>query len=701
LTELERTQLMAISIGTMSYAAAAMAFLFLSVLLITTWRGSLPGTLLAAGSLATVMWAGVAAYLAAQPSADMLAAEVLEVLRSAAWLAFLMTVLSYSKNDVGSSRRGAVGLAVYCGVVLIATLYSGLVSTTQPGTLEILSRLVLALIGISLVEQLYRSIEPQQRWRIKFLCLGLGGMFAYDFYLYSDALLFQRVNADIWTARGVVNAMVVPLLAVAAARNPKWSIDIAVSRHILFHSTAMLGAAVYLLVMAAAGYYIRYFGGNWGAVLQLTFLFGAVLLLFVILFSGSFRARLKVFLSKNFFSYHYDYREEWLRFTRTLSEGEPGVQLYERSIQAIAELVDSPGGALWLSQDEGGFEQVARWNMPSAKGRERRDSLLCHFLGRRQWVISLEDYEAQPGLYDGLEIPDWLRSIPHAWLVVPLILHERMLGFVVLARSKGKIRLNWEVSDLLKTAGRQAASYLAQLEAARALLVARQFDAFNRMSAFLVHDLKNLVSQHSLLLSNADKHKHKPEFQADMIETIAQSVEKMNRLLLQLQGSYTLEPRAPVALGDLVRQSVVARSGLKPAPRLDACDGAVTVLAHRARLERVIGHLVQNAVEATPPEGQVVVQLLREDGSAVIAVADTGCGMSEQFIRHQLFRPFESTKSTGMGIGAYEAREYVRELGGRIEVESREAQGTVFRVVLPLYAAEGAPEPGVAMEGHG
>ena len=125
------------------------------------------------------------------------------------------------------------------------------------------------------------------------------------------------------------------------------------------------------------------------------------------------------------------------------------------------------------------------------------------------------------------------------------------------------------------------------------------------------------------------------------------------------------------------------------------------LVAHRARLERVIGHLIQNAIEATPPEGHVVVQLLRQNGSAVIAIADTGCGMSEQFIRYQLFKPFESTKATGMGIGTYEAREYVRELGGRIEVETREAQGTIFRVVLPLHVAERAPEPGIAMEGHG
>ena len=692
---------MAIPIGTLSYAAAAAAFLFLSLLLMTSWRGRVPGMLLAMASLMTAAWAGAEAYCAAQPGSGIRLAQSLEVLRSAAWFAFLLVLLAYSRKTVRPLRLVAGALGIFCAVVLIATLYTG-ASAAKPDLFGIVSRLLLAITGMVLVEQLYRNVHPQQRWGIKFLCLGLGGMFACDFYLYSDTLLLRQVNHDIWAARGVVNAFVVPLLAVASARNPRWSLDVFVSRQVLFHSTAMLGAAVYLLVMAAAGYYIRYFGGSWGRVFQVTFLFGALLLLLVILFSGTLRARLKVFLSKNFFSYRYDYREEWLRFTRTLSEGEPGVRIRECSIQAIAELVDSPGGALWLSQDQSAaFELVAHWNMPSAKGIEQADSPLCQFLEKRQWVLNLEEYDTQPEFYEGVTMPEWLRSIPRAWLVVPLILHERMLGFVVLARSKGRIHVNWEVNDLLKTAGRQAASYLAELEAAKALLVARQFEYFNRMSAFVVHDLKNLVSQLSLLLSNADKHKHKPAFQEDMIQTVAHSVEKMKRLLFQLRGGYTLEPPVPVALDDLLQQVVVARAGLKPAPRLESPGNGVSVVAHRERLDRVIGHLVQNAVEATPPEGSVVVQLLRQNGSAVIQIADTGCGMSEQFIRYRLFKPFESTKAMGMGIGTYEAREYVRELGGRIEAESREAQGTIFRVMLPLYVPELAAAAGQSLEGQG
>ena len=687
---------MANPVGTIGYAAAAAAFLFFFVLVVLSWRGRVQGLLLAAASAGSAVWAGTSAYLAAQPGDSMLAAEVLEALRNLLWFAFLLVLLGYLRKDVRLLRRAVAGIALYCLAVVVLALYLGGTFAAHPGIFGFLS-LVPAVFGMVLVEQLFRNVHPQQRWGVKFLCLGLGGMFAFDFYLYADTLLFRRVNEDIWAARAVINALVVPLLAIASARNPTWSVDVSVSRRVVFHSTAMLGAAVYLLVMAAAGYYVRYFGGTWGAALQATFLFGAVVLLFAILFSGTLRGRLKVFLSKHFFSYRYDYREEWLRFTRTLSEGEPGTQLRERSIQAIAELVDSPGGALWLHPDTE-FERVAHWNMPAAQGTEPAESALCRFLQQRQWVIDLAALEADPESYDGLQAPAWLRAIPQAWLVMPLILHDELLGFVVLARSRGKVQLNWEVNDLLKTAGRQAASYIAQLEAANALLVARQFESFNRMSAFVVHDLKNLIAQLSLMLSNAAKHRNNPEFQADMIETVGNSVEKMKRLLTQLRGTYTLAPPAPVALEAVLQRAVNERAAAKPAPRLELKDGNAVVMGDAARLERVIGHLIQNGLDATPPEGDVNVRLLQCNGAAVIEIADTGRGMSEQFVRQRLFRPFESTKKTGMGIGTYEARQYVRELGGRIEVESREGHGSVFRVMLPVLLSEGPVEPALALE---
>jgi putative PEP-CTERM system histidine kinase len=264
-------------------------------------------------------------------------------------------------------------------------------------------------------------------------------------------------------------------------------------------------------------------------------------------------------------------------------------------------------------------------------------------------------------------------------------LHGKLFGFIVLAQPRSKIKLNWEVIDLLKIAGSQAASYLAQQESAHALMVARQFESFNRMSTFMVHDLKNLIAQLSLLLANAEKHKDNPEFQKDMLETVNYSVQKMKLLLQKLARGASMEMPAPLRIDQLLQQAIVLKSAAEPKPVLEIQDSGLMVFANWARLERVIGHIIQNAIEATSRDGKVLVRLAQQEGTAVVEITDTGQGMTEEFIRERLFKPFESTKSAGMGIGVFESREYIQELGGQIEVSSRLSLGTTFRVILPLH----------------
>lgn len=678
------------SIAAFSYSLAALAFLVLSVLLLTSWRGRLHGMLLAVACLLTALWAALVAYQAAWSSPFPLTADVLEILRNAAWSAFLLMLLGPFRTKGSSKLKlkpAVVAIAAFYVLLLAASVYSHWV--LEPANIAtgfmtgIMGRVVLAVIGMLLVEQFYRNTPAKDRWSIKFACLGIGGIFAYDFYLYSDAMLFRYVNTDIWSARGAVNALAAPLIAVSAARTPHWSLAISISRRIVFHSAALFGSATYLLAMAAAGYYLRFIGGSWGTLMQVTFLFGAVILLVGVLFSGAFRSWLKVFISKNFYNYNYDYREEWLRFTRILSQDSHG--LGERAVQAVAELVESPGGILYINRESGNCEPVARWNMPLKSELEPINSSFCQFLENKQWVIDLQEHASNQEKYGEISIPQWLQTIPQAWLVVPLILHGRLFGFVVLAQPRSRVKLNWEVIDLLKIAGSQAASYLAQQESANALMVARQFESLNRMSTFLVHDLKNLISQLSLLLANAEKHKDNPEFQKDMLDTIDYSVQKMKLILQKLARGAAMETPAPLMIGDLLQQAVALKSSAEPKPLLEIQNTGLMVLANGARLERVIGHIIQNAIEATPREGKIVVRLAQLNGSAVIEINDTGQGMSEEFIRERLFKPFESTKSAGMGIGVFESREYIHELGGRIEVASRPTIGTTFRIILPLY----------------
>jgi len=656
-----------------------------------------------ATSLLTALWAAALAYQSTQTDLVSLATDLLEILRNAGWFVFmfmllgrtvqqpiakqvLTTVFFFQINPLGIA---VVAAMVLCCLVGIATVYAYVQPVFANGEMGLASviggRVVLAVMGMLLVEQLYRNTPIKHRWGIKFACLGMGGLFAYDLYLYSDTMLFRHLNEEVWAARGIANALTVPLIAMSAARNPQWLSGISVSRHILFHSAALFGAAIYLLAMAAAGYYLRYFGGSWGPFMQAAFLFGAVVLLVGILFSGAFRSWLRVFISKNFYHYNYDYREEWLRFTRTLSD--QGPQLGERTLQALAKLVESSGAALFLMRDSGRCEYVTHWNMNLSLAIESElpQSSLCQFLENTGWVIDLQEYALHPEKYAPVVIPYWLKNFPGAWLVVPLILHAKLFGFVVLAYPRSRIKLNWEVLDLLKIAGSQAASYLAQQESTNALMVARQFESFNRMSTFIVHDLKNLVSQLSLLLSNAEKHKNNAFFHEDMIDTVDHSVRKMKLIVQNLSRGASIENPGPLALAHLLKRVVAIKAVSQPRLTLEIIDAGFLVLANGERLERVIGNLIQNAIDAIATHGQIMVRLLRQGNSACIEFTDNGPGMSEAFIRERLFTPFESTKATGMGIGVFESREYARELGGQLQVVSREGVGTTFKLLLPIY----------------
>ena len=676
------------TVAAWSYGSAALAFLVLAVLVATVWRGRPNGRVLGLACMATAAWAAACAAAATLGTTWPFWVDLFEAARGAAWTAFLFILLGYRKEHRGIWIPVAVAYAAY--MLVVALREAGLPVAQLAGTVPlVLARLGFAVLGMLLVEHLYRNKTAQQRWAVKFACMAILAMFVFDFYMYSDAALLRGVNRDIWAARGFAAALCAPLLAISVARSVSWSTGLSVSRRMLFHSAALAGAAVYLLLMGSAGYFLRYFGGRWGPVMQLAFLFGAVVLLAVILFSGSFRAWLKVFLSKHFYRYHYDYREEWMRFTRALSEQGPGVG--ERAIHALGALVESPGGALWLRRDSR-FELVAHVNTTPSQSPFPVEDPVCSFLDARHWVIDLRELASSPDSYHGLALPPAIAHLPRARLIVPLVLHGHLSGFMLLLEPRSRIALNWEVIDLLKIAASQAASYLAQQEAADALMVARQFESFNRMSTFIVHDLKNLVSQLSLLASNAQTHSANPDFQRDMAETVAHSVRKMKMLLQRLSRGGATECNAPLSMAELLARAVALKAAFTPRPQFE-CAGDAAVLADAERLERVVGHLIQNAIEATPKEGKVTITLRESGQDALVEITDTGGGMSEEFIRERLFKPFESTKSAGMGIGAFESREYIRELGGRLEVSSQPLCGTTFRIILPRYdAAQGGAD---------
>jgi len=689
------------SLGILGFAAAAIAWLALAGLLAArrSTGGRVGRLLLVAVGMQTAWAASIAVAMALGTMGPaVILAGLLEVLRSVAWIVLLLWLIP-TADRVGDGADDPGERTRLSGLVIVAGLSAAWLAVhflhTDP-TLGHTLGTVIAVAGLVYLEQAYRNTPHARRWALKFMAIALAALFGFDLLMYSDAMLYARVNPAWWVARGFGNALLVPLMAVAVARNPQWKLDIAVSRQAVFHSTALFVAGAYLVLVAAGGYYVRYFGGEWGAVAQALVVFAALVGLAVVLASGSVRARLRVFLSKHFFSYRFDYRDEWLRLTRTLvgaDDAGEGADLPHRVIRALAQPVESPGGAIWLREGDA-YACAAAAGYRGSRAMVTLAEPLVAFLAEREWVIELAEWSEHPERYDGLALPAALHFQDDAWLIVPLMLGSELLGFVALQRPLAPLPLDWEVRDLLKTAARQAASYLGVQRAVEELVQARQFESFNRMSAFVVHDLKNLVAQLGLMTRNAQRHRDNPEFQADMLATVENVMERMQGLLRQLRaGAKPVEPRAPVPLAGALEGALASRRGLRPEPRLevDAAVSQARVLAHRDRLERVIGHLVQNAAEATGPSGMIRLRARREGDDALIEVEDDGKGMSEEFIRSRLFRPFVSTKAHGMGIGTFESREYLRELGGSLAVRSREGAGTVFTIRLPLAGVE-APQ---------
>ncbi len=623
-------------------------------------------------------------------------AEQLDEGRYALWGLLLLSLLA------GAGPWSRIRLALVLGLLGIGAginLWAGATNSAAPSIPRAFTALHLAwpVLTAVLIEQVYRNQDEHSRWGIKPLCFAIAVLCAYDIFAYSEALMFGRPDPDAMAARGIVHALVVPLLAVASLRRTDTAPRIKVSNAAAFYSASLLLIGLYLLGVAAVGYYIRWFGGTWGGVAQVVIAFGSLVILLSLAVSGSWRARLRVFLSKHFLRYRYDYRREWLRFTTMLTAASSPQEVGVLVTRGLADMVESPAGSLWFrALGDDAFVQTARWNMPASQAQERPDSPFCTFLREQEWIVDLNDQGRHRSESPPPPAPAWLNELGSAWLVVPLLVGDNLLGLAVLAKPRTALTLNWEMRDLLKTAARQAAAFLAQMHATEALLEARKFDAFNRMSAFVVHDLKNIVTQLSLMMKNAERHRGNPEFEQDMLLTVENALEKMRQLMLQLrEGGKPAGSASGVELRPLLQRVAAAARQRGRTIELDTVDRLAT-RGHEDRLERVIGHVVQNALDATPPSGRVWVTLRQSSGRAMLVVGDTGAGMSQEFIRTRLFRPFSSTKSSGMGIGTYESFQYVKELGGSIEVQSEPGKGSVVTLLLPLFDLRTTTDLGMA-----
>ncbi|HEY1144144.1 MAG TPA: XrtA/PEP-CTERM system histidine kinase PrsK [Sphingomicrobium sp.] len=664
-----------------SHALCAAAFLGLLFWRVTEIRQQ-EQKLLLAGFAVTACWAWLTAILPGAPISN-----YAETARNLVWIGLL-----YSLASAGDERQHGVRL-VYAAVAAVLgfqLVVDGL-GMVVPGRViadtATLLRITAAAGALVLVHNFYGQASAASRMNIRLAMLALSLTWSYDLNYYTIAYLDARLAPDLFQWRGAIIATTAPLFGLAA-RKPE-GLRIRLSRAATFQSLSLLAICGYFAVMAILATALRGADVHWARGLLVGLLALMTVAAMVIAPSVKARSWARVKISKHLFEHRYDYRTEWLRFTDTLgSSGADAPPLGQRVIKAFADILEAPGGLLLAADASGAISAQSSWNWPGANPPASELDNVRDFWaaletsGRIIELDALRNGWAKPEDCVALA-PQWMMEERHVWAGIPLIHNERLFGLILLAAPDYRRVLDWEDFDLLRTAGRQAASSLAEAYGQEALSNAQRFEEFNRRFAFILHDIKNLVSQLSLVSRNAERHADNPEFRADMVATLRNSVGKMNDLLARLsaQAQGKAQRAEPQPLRPILSDAIASKRRDHDVRLIG--DATMWARVDAMALEQAVGHLVQNAVEASPPDEPVTLRVSQAGDEVRISISDKGCGMDGDFVRNRLFQPFASTKPDGFGIGSFEARSLIAGMGGRLVVDSTLGSGTEFSIFLP------------------
>lgn len=667
-----------------NHISCAVAFLTVSAILMSHRPTRAQFPILVLSCAFTAVWAIAVALYYYGLFTSYAPIVVFDVISDAIWLLTLIQLSMLTQRihkKILSFRIFSVSVISAALVFLLG--YALLQQSSDKYTF--VAHVVICVMMLALIEQLYRGTSPQRRIGIKLLCMGVGFMYSYDLFMYANAALSHELSSRVMQIRGGVLATIAPLIGLSALSHRKWRTEILPSRAVIFRSSVFISSGIYLLFMTGMGFIIRDWMGPFGTLFQLSFFVGSLVVLYLILSSGKIRSSVKHFIAKNFFKLRYDYREEWLKFSTLLSNYGDHHELSQRVIKAMAGIVESPKGILFEYESKRGYVLKDCFNeiYPNHEVVIEQSSFI-EFLER-----SSRSIELPPRFIDNpsMKIPTAIREFDWAWLVVPLFHGTRLHAFVVLAHPQiAFYSLNWEVMDLLSMAGRQAAVCLVQDQNAQELIVAKQFEDNNRLSTFAMHDLKNVNSQLRLIQANKEKYQHDERFVASVYQTIDHVVGRIEHLLAQMKTRNHEAHMHSVELYSVIQKVIELNTHRDPSPRLNwqLKTKEVHVMGNEANFINILSHLVENAQQATPRNGDVVLTVQYNKDQLEVAISDTGCGMTPEFVHMNLYRPFVTTKGQeGVGIGVYEAREYLHHVGGKLTVETVKDKGSIFRIAFP------------------
>lgn len=627
---------------------------------------------------------------------------IAEVARDFGWLVYIYstTRASEQNHDVRRGiRRFCLGLTGLMLVRLVLSIAFALIildaeTDSSLFVITLAIRWTYALIGLLFAHYLYRSTAPETGSGFRLIVVALGVLWAYDLNIFTLLVLGYRQALLLSDLRGAVLLALLPAFAIAARRKERWKL--ALSRQAATQSLLLFGLGGYFVAVSTATRALIWAGGHAADLAKVLVAAFFTLVILAFSFAPKLRARLKAVVVRNLFEYRYDYRSEWLRFSATIgNDAMPGVSAEERMIRSVIDITESVGGALLIVERSGSLALAATWLWP-VQGMFSQsltvDPAWLKAIADHGNILTLDEVRgAGTALSADAEVPEWLLAEHHAWAAVPLVRSGRLVGIMVLGRPRLERELDWEDFDLLKVIAQQVAVHLTDAQSQLELEEARRYEEFNRRFAFIIHDLKNLVSQLSLVSSNAAEHSANPKFQVAMAKTLENATGKMTTLLARLSTDRAPAKLniAPVELDKLLLR--LSRENRPDGAIRVAIEQQCCILADEEQLTEALGHLLTNAIEASPEDAEVFLSLTIWEETAVITVEDHGCGMSTDFIHKELFKPFSSTKANGFGIGAAEARTLILAMGGTLDVISVVGDGTRFIVKFPLvFDADGS-----------
>jgi putative PEP-CTERM system histidine kinase len=667
------------------HEAAFLAYLVFAAIVAMRSSRTLYAALFLIVMLLTAAWAQsfVAVYLGYAP---IWLEGVMAATRDAAWLALSLALMQRNANHTGYFRALAAVAALLVALQIGLGMNDMLVGAVAGVRIDVtLIRMTMTILGFVVVENVMRNASKGELWALKHWAIGFSGVLLLQLLSRVPEFLTHEPDLSLAVANPLVYVVALPFFVVSSTRLPQLKVRVHSSRRFAFYSTTLVAVGIMLQGIALAAWYVRSYGGSNGTALAAVVAFSGVAGILAALVSSGVRSRFRRFINENFFSLKYDYRVEWEKAIRELTVN-PGQDTPERVLRILCDLMDTSGGAIWL------YRESWRQFTPAAK---RGDTAVVSPVPeddpRIEALRSGDEAFASFDEREGLFAP-WRKFVDNAWIVVPMRYRSAVTGFAILNQPRAPRTLDWEDQSLLRLVAMQLAAYLVQEETAQSLADARQLEDFNKRFAFVVHDIKNTIGQLRLMVSNITKFGDEKEFRDDMVITLGNSVERLEGMLksLTVVGGQRPNARADhqaIELIEFLEKFTKEKCSLGHTVLLSTnLSNSSLVRTDFDILHRVLEHVVSNALEASAKETAVKIDASVGKNALQIAVRDQGSGMTQQFVNEELFRPLKTTKRGGFGIGGYQVRELMRDLGGDVTVESIMGKGTCVTLSLPLVA---------------